>query len=77
MALVDCDFFSESLEMGTSVTVVLPQATEAQIGVDAAAGRGGDAAGALPAARALRRPHGVDSATPRSSGTPPRPASRS
>ena len=37
MALVDCDFFSESLEVGTSVTVVLPQETEAQIGVDATA----------------------------------------
>jgi S-formylglutathione hydrolase FrmB len=37
MALVDCDFFSESLEVGTSVTVVLPQETEAQIGVDAVA----------------------------------------
>ena len=36
MALVDCDFFSESLEVGTSVTVVLPQQTEAQIGVAAA-----------------------------------------
>ena len=29
------------------------------------------AAGALPAARPLRRPHRVDCATPRSSGTPP------
>jgi S-formylglutathione hydrolase FrmB len=42
MALVDCDFYSESLEMGASVTVVLPQATETQIGVDAAAGPAGD-----------------------------------
>lgn len=33
MALLTCDFFSESLEMGTSVTVVLPQATTGQIGV--------------------------------------------
>ena len=59
MALVDCDFFSESLEVGTSVTVVLPQATEAQIGVDAdGADERGDA-GPLPAARPLRRPHGL------------------
>ncbi len=42
MALVDCDFYSESLEIGASVTVVLPQATETQIGVDAAAGPSGD-----------------------------------
>jgi S-formylglutathione hydrolase FrmB len=34
VALVDCDFFSEALEVGTSATVVLPQVTEAQIGVD-------------------------------------------
>ena len=33
MALLTCDFFSESLETGVSVTVVLPQATEEQIGV--------------------------------------------
>jgi putative tributyrin esterase len=42
MAQVDCDFYSESLEMGASVSVVLPQPTETQIGVDAAAGAGGD-----------------------------------
>ena len=33
MALITCDFFSEALEVGTSMTVVLPQATEEQIGV--------------------------------------------
>ena len=33
MALLTCDFFSESLERGTSITVVLPQPTEDQIGV--------------------------------------------
>jgi putative tributyrin esterase len=33
MALLTCDFFSESLERGTSMTVVLPQPTEEQIGV--------------------------------------------
>ena len=33
MALLTCDFFSESLERGTSMTVVLPQPTEDQIGV--------------------------------------------
>ena len=56
MALITCDFFSESLERGTSMTVVLPQPTEEQIGVRR--GRAdGPAAGALPAARPLRRPH--------------------
>src|SRR5580765_1010624 len=35
MALITCDFFSEVLEVGTSMTVVLPQATEEQIGVSA------------------------------------------
>jgi len=33
MALVTCDLFSEALGCGTSVTVVLPQHTEEQIGV--------------------------------------------
>ncbi len=33
MALIDCDFFSETLEVGTSLTVVLPQQTAEQIGV--------------------------------------------
>lgn len=33
MALLTCDFFSDALEMGTSITVVLPQRTAAQIGV--------------------------------------------
>jgi S-formylglutathione hydrolase FrmB len=42
MALVTCDFFSDALEMGTSVSVVLPQATEAQIGVPATSGESGD-----------------------------------
>ena len=38
MALITCDFFSESLEFGQSMTVVLPQATEAQVGVTSAGG---------------------------------------
>ena len=33
MAVLTCDFFSETLMMGTSMTVVLPQATEEQIGL--------------------------------------------
>ncbi|HCB04627.1 MAG TPA: alpha/beta hydrolase family protein [Nocardioides sp.] len=33
MALLTCDFFSESLMCGTSITVVLPQRTEEQIGI--------------------------------------------
>ena len=33
MALVRCDFFSEVLEVGTTLTAVLPQAGESQIGV--------------------------------------------
>jgi len=41
MALVRCDFFSEALEMGTSMTVLLPQPGDAQIGV-AGAARAGD-----------------------------------
>jgi putative tributyrin esterase len=36
MALVTCDFFSDALEVGCSMTVVLPQPTEEQIGVDGA-----------------------------------------
>ena len=34
MALVSCDFFSDVLEVGCSMTVVLPQPTEEQIGVE-------------------------------------------
>ena len=33
MAFLTCDFFSEVLEVGTSISVVLPQPTEDQIGV--------------------------------------------
>jgi len=33
MALLTCDFFSDALQVGTSMTVVLPQRTEEQIGV--------------------------------------------
>lgn len=45
MALLTCDFFSEALAVGTSMTVVLPQTTSEQIGV--AGGDDGD--GAPPA----------------------------
>ncbi len=40
MALLTCDFFSESLQRGTSMTVVLPQPTEEQIGISAADAQG-------------------------------------
>jgi S-formylglutathione hydrolase FrmB len=33
MAMLTCDLFSEALEMGTSINVVLPQATTGQVGV--------------------------------------------
>ena len=39
MALVRCDFFSEVLEVGTSMTVLLPQAGEEQIGISTGATR--------------------------------------
>ena len=42
MAAIRCDFFSEVLEVGTSITVLLPQATEEQIGVAEAVPRTGD-----------------------------------
>jgi putative tributyrin esterase len=42
MALVRCDFFSDVLEVGTSMTVVLPQASEEQIGVVSPDAAGGD-----------------------------------
>ena len=35
MAFVTCDFFSDVLEVGSSMTVVLPQPTKEQIGVEA------------------------------------------
>ncbi|MBI1349540.1 MAG: esterase family protein [Actinomycetales bacterium] len=34
MAFLRCDFFSESLSLSTSMTVILPQATSTQIGMD-------------------------------------------
>ncbi|MCW2739303.1 alpha/beta hydrolase family protein [Nocardioides sp.] len=40
MALLTCDFFSEALQRGTSMTVVLPQPTEEQIGVSGAVVQG-------------------------------------
>ncbi len=41
MALVRCDFFSEALEVSTSITVLLPQPA-AGIGLDAAGAEGAD-----------------------------------
>lgn len=41
MALLSCDFFSDALQMSTSMTVVLPQATESQIGMTGTAARPG------------------------------------
>ena len=40
MALIRCDFFSESLALGTSMTVLLPQSSAGQVGVDGAARSG-------------------------------------
>lgn len=34
MALLRCDFFAESLALGTSMTVLLPQSSAGQVGVD-------------------------------------------
>ena len=56
MALLTCDFFSDALQVGTSMTVVLPQQTEEQIGVTGGASDGA-ATPAVPVARSLRRPH--------------------
>jgi len=41
VALISCDFFSDVLELSTSMTVVLPQRTEAQIGMAGVAAEGG------------------------------------
>ena len=38
MALIRCDFFSEVLELSTSMTVLLPQSSSGQIGLEAHAG---------------------------------------
>ncbi len=40
MALIRCDFFAESLALGTSMTVLLPQSSAGQVGVDGAAESG-------------------------------------
>jgi S-formylglutathione hydrolase FrmB len=42
MAMLTCDLFSEALEMGTSINVVLPQATAGQVGVDQRSSGGDD-----------------------------------
>ncbi len=36
MALIHCDFFSDVLGLSTALTVILPQATSAQIGMSGA-----------------------------------------
>lgn len=41
MALIRCDFFSDALELSTSMTVILPQATQAQIGMPGVVTHGG------------------------------------
>jgi len=40
MALLRCDFFSDALQLSTSMTVLLPQSTSAQIGLSGRAGEG-------------------------------------
>lgn len=40
MAMIRVDFFAESLALGTSMTVLMPQTSSAQVGVDAAAAAG-------------------------------------
>ena len=40
MALLRCDFFSDTLGLSTSLTVILPQPTTAQIGMTGSAGDG-------------------------------------
>lgn len=40
MALLTCDFFSEALQRGTSMNVVLPQPTQEQIGVSSTVAQG-------------------------------------
>ena len=40
MALIRCDFFSDVLQLGTSMTVLLPQASEEQIGAETTARSG-------------------------------------
>lgn len=40
MALLRCDFYSETLELSTSMTVILPQSTQSQIGMVNAAAAG-------------------------------------
>ncbi|WP_020619665.1 alpha/beta hydrolase [Paenibacillus daejeonensis] len=40
MALIECRFFSETLKLSTSMTVILPQRTASQIGMDGKASTG-------------------------------------
>jgi hypothetical protein len=49
MAHLRCDFFSETLALSTSMTVILPQATSTQIGMTGQAGT--EPPGPVPAAR--------------------------
>ena len=54
MALVNCDFFSETLEVSTSMTVILPQRTTGQIGMT-----GGTAGGLLYLLHGLSDDHTI------------------
>jgi S-formylglutathione hydrolase FrmB len=54
MALVNCDFFSETLEVSTSMTVILPQRTRGQIGLS-----GGTAGGLLYLLHGLSDDHTI------------------
>jgi putative tributyrin esterase len=54
MALVNCDFFSDALEVSTSMTVILPQQTRAQIGM-----AGGTAGGLLYLLHGLSDDHTI------------------
>ena len=42
MALIQCKFYSEVLKLSTSMTVILPQQTRSQIGMEGRSGEGGD-----------------------------------
>ena len=76
MALLTCDFFSDALQVGTSMTVVLPQQTEEQIGVTGGAlgRRRHPCSTCCTGSPTTTRP---GTATPPSPGTPRRPGSRS
>jgi putative tributyrin esterase len=59
MALISCDFYSDALEVNTSMTVLLPQEVETQIGASGSSAAGRDGAPVLYLLHGLTDDHTI------------------